>query len=217
MMRHSRRCKRLLPLAIMALLIPLLAACGGESDAEQEPEADTTTQDVAQSPPAGATGTPTASTPPVTLVPTDPETAASGDVPDNPWGKEIPTGPAPTVPPNPPSDFDKDGDGFYTNEEFAEAIRYRFSEYEWPENYQTTADIIIDGLELDKWPDAKNEAPGEYTIIGMYHQCAWEYTLLGAVHDNDQGLVDESMHQLKDIGLTKNPMSRDEEGKEMME
>lgn len=216
-MRHPFRALRILPLVIMALL---LAACGSESDTDADSAANSTSNspagDVAQSSPSRITDTSSTPEPPVTLVPTDPETTGSSDVPDNPWGKEIPTGPAPTVPPNPPSDFDKDGDGMYTNEEFAEAIRYRFSEYEWPDNYQTTADRIIDSLNQDAHPNALNEAPAEYTIIGMFHQCAWQYALIDAAHDNDQALIDESQYQLVEIGQNKNPLARDENGKKFM-
>lgn len=210
---RRRPAKRQLTIFMMiALLVPLLVACGGENEDEPDAAANTTStltaNDVAQT-----IGTPSASEPPVTL-PSEPETTVSGDVKHNPWGKVIPTGPAPTVPPNPPSDFDEDGDGLYTQEEFAEAIRYRYPEYEWPPNYQLDLDKAVAAM---SYPEGSQiEAPGEYTFLGLYHQCAWEFTFLDAVYANDQGLIEESRHQLVDIGQKKNPLSRDETGKAMM-
>lgn len=200
-------------LMITALLLPLLAACGGggneaDQDAVVNPTSPPTEVSVAQELPTEENNAPPAP-PEAPLV-----VATVSD--DEPIIKDVPAGSAPTQVLAPPSDFDSDGDGMYTADEFQEAIRYLFPTYEWPDNYQVTADIIIDGMNVEAFPGSGWEAPGEYTIIGMYHSCAWELALLVAVHENDATLMEESLYQLKDIGLTKNPLSNDENGKAMM-
>lgn len=217
-------CRVLLLLTVGLVLV----ACGGDAEDSEAHDTDTlaiSTQppnQVESSPPAeptnGSDETVTAEAP--SSVPeqsSDSSENADTDVSDNPWGKDIPEGPAPTVPPNPPSDFDSDGDGFYTLEELEEAIRFRYAEYEWPPNYVLDQDTAIEAMYQTGLPqDAKHEAPGEYTFLGLYHQCAWELTLIDASLQGDQELIDKSIYQLVDFGQNKNPLSRDENGKAFM-
>ncbi len=217
-MRHMFASRRLLPLAIIGLV---LTACGGDGNGA----ADNNTDTLAVITPTPISSDASSQTPDVSTHASADEDAAlvserppttkePGDDPDAPWGKDLPVGSAPTAPPAPPSDFDADGDGFYNNDELAAAIRYRFSEYEWPEESQITADIIIGNLLFGT--DDRIEAPGEYTIIGMYHMCGWQITLLNAVRANDDVLIDESIYQLVEFGQNQNPLSHDENGKATM-
>lgn len=207
--------------ATLGAVLLILAACGGGADEAADNNTDTlavitpTPVSSDTSSPMPETSTPASNDEDIALVFEEPPAAEGpGDDPESPWGKDLPTGPAPTVPPAPPSDFDSDGDGMYTLEEFEEAIRYRFPEYEWPPNYQMTEDRMIEAMRFDSFPQGSQlEAPGEYTALGLMHQCAWELTLIDASLESDQLLIDESLYQLVEFGQNKNPLSHDENGK----
>lgn len=196
------RFRFVVPLIVVLALV--LVACGGE-DEVSAPESPTETVAPDTSSPREATS--------VTSENPDQEEPEISDE-EALANKPIPDQPGPTQPPNPPSSFDADGDGYYSKAELEEAIRARFPEYEWPEKYNLTPDNIIVNSHIPE--DATFEAPGEYAIIGRYHTCSWEVTLLEAARESDQELIDESLYQLVDLGQNKNPLSRDEEGKAFM-
>lgn len=227
-MRHTSASRRLVPLMIAGVI---LTACGGDGNEAADNNTDTL---AVVTPTTASTNTPsptskaTAQALATTMVQrddqpanaesaeqtTDSQVTLTARAPDDPWGKERPEGPIPTAPPAPPSDFDTDGDGMYTLDEFEVAIRYRYPEYEWPPNYQLDLDKALDGMEFPE--GSRIEAPGEYTFLGLYHACAWELTLIDASLENDQSLIDESIYQLVEFGQNTNPLSHDENGKAFM-
>lgn len=100
------------------------------------------------------------------------------------------------------SEFDIDGDGSYTYDELVQAVNYLFPSYAWPENYQVTPEMLIS--KFAPLPDpgaAQFEAQYEYTLLGLYHVCAW----LDAFQVGDQELIAESEYQLQDVALA-NPV-----------
>lgn len=203
--------------AALGVVLLVVAACGTGADTGNDQGATSTapTSETARSENSPETSTPTDSDEDLARVSEETVGAdGAGDVPDDPWGKELPTGPAPTAPPAPPSDFDSDGDGMYTLDEFELAIRYRYPEYEWPPGYRLDLDKALDGMDFPE--DSRIEAPGEFTFLGLYHDCAWEFTLIDASLENDQSLIDESLYQLVEFGQNKNPLSHDENGKASM-
>lgn len=227
---HRNHRTHLIVALLGALLV--LAACGGDAD---EPAATPSPTAVAQTPEAtpspNAVELQTVSTPATVAEEASPESVAQtpastpAGITDGPelvvaepsdsdesFAKPTPPGGVyPTVPPNPKSSFDSDGDGLYTQDEMNEAIEYRFGEYEWPPNFSVTPGDVTSVLNLP--PGSLIEAPGEYTILGRFHTCSWEVTLLNATLAGDQELIDESMYQLVEFGQKKNPLSRDENGK----
>lgn len=195
--------------AVLLLLTALvLAACGGDNgdNGDQTSESPTETVESVTDTTGEATSTVSEGTSPEEPEISDEVALANKPTPDQA---------GPTQPPNPPSSFDSDGDGYYNLEELEEAVRARFPEYEWPEDFNITPDSIIGAFQFPE--SSMHEAPGEYTIIGGYHTCAWEITLLEASRNSDQELIDESLYQLVDFGQNKNPLSRDEEGKTFMQ
>ncbi len=207
-------------LLLAALLIPLLVACGDDdgndnADTRFAPSETAVPREAANQPDAPASSpvdnlvARKSSTEPASDLPEEP-TVPAGIVigtaeSDEPIVKNTPSGPVPTQVPPPPSAFDEDGDGFYTADELEQAIRYRFPDYEWPDNYQLTADILIKHLDLGKFPPGTGfEVQAEYTNIGMYHMCAWQFAMLDAVHEDDPAVIDEALYQLEDIGLIRN-------------
>jgi hypothetical protein len=207
------RARRLTVSLVTLMLLPLLMACGGNDDEPKQ---------------TGAifAPTPTSTETRVAIAsPTPPAAKATieSDLPlevgtvanDEPIVKDVPPGPAPTQPPNPKSSFDRDGDGLYTSDELVEAVQSRFPTYEWPADYQVTADIIIQGLNLDRFPNSLFEANGEFTIIGLWHMCAWDFALLDAVRADDTTLRETSLHQLKVVSL-EHWTSSDVEGRAFM-
>lgn len=127
---------------------------------------------------------------------------------DEPFDKEQPTGPAPTAPPAPTvtSDFDTDGDGFYTFEEFQQAVAALYPSYEWPDNYHVDPTTLLDSFAWSAEQGARFEVGGEYTIIGVRHECAWEIAWLDGYREGDAALMEESLAQLRTVAL-ENPMS----------
>ena len=222
-MRYMLASRRLVTLMIVGMN---LTACGGDADEAANTNSNTLAVTTPTSVSTDASSPMSKATAVASSAIVDERTATTNDedgeapAPDvtlvaeasnDAFGKDIPPGPAPTVPPAPPSDFDRDGDGMYTIEEFEEAIRYRYEEYEWPSNYQLDLGKAIEAMSFPE--GSRHEAPGEYTFLGLYHECAWELALLDAVPVNDQEAIDESLYQLVEFGQNKNPLSHDENGK----
>lgn len=225
-MRH--RLSSHISVVIIAAIV--LAACGGSapgrvSETEANPRtppatvggsgvASTTTgaQDAVTSPVVAGIGTKTAST-----------ESGEGDVGalpagvfigtpqgDGPIVKAQPTGSASTAPvvqqTAAPSQFDADGDGFYTFAEFQQAVAALYPSYEWPDNYQVDPTILLDGYAGSAERGDRFEVRGEYTIIGMRHTCAWEMAWLDGYREGDEALMAESLRQLRAVAL-ENPLT----------
>lgn len=108
--------------------------------------------------------------------------------------------------PIPTSGADADGDGFYSMEEFNQAIIAAYPYYDWPDAYHPSLEFIVGRFGFDQLPtDAQFEIPGELTVLGTYHECAWQQNWLDAFAVGDQQAMDESMEQLRTVSLT-NPM-----------
>ncbi len=123
----------------------------------------------------------------------------------------MPAGTAPTAaPPALPTagrtNFDSDGDGFYTFEEFKQAVAALYPTYVWPDRYQVDPDHLLDGYAKYGAEGSVFEVGGEFTIIGIPHRCAWEMTWLDAYRSGDAALMEQSLEQLRTVAL-KNPMS----------
>ena len=104
------------------------------------------------------------------------------------------------------SEFDIDGDGSYTYDELVRAVQHLFPAYEWPENYRVTPEMLVS--KFDPLPDPaapQFEVQYEYTLIGLYHVCAWGHAWLDAFRVGDAELIAESEHQLQDVALV-NPV-----------
>lgn len=130
--------------------------------------------------------------------------ATSAD--EGPIEKDVPTGPAATeMPISRESNFDRDGNGFYSLGEFKQAITALYPSYDWPEDYQVDLDKVISGIEKRSGPNDQYEVPGEYTILGLDHVCAWGSAWLDAYRDGNTALMEESLYQLQVVALD-NPL-----------
>lgn len=201
---------RLLPrLSVLLLAVLVFAGCtedenngdptatsaGAASDAAS-PASDTA---VAQVTATATNGGQTATVPGGVYIATPPSEEAIT--------RAVPTGPAPAAPigpqPTRTSQFDSNGDGFYTYEEFEQAVAALYPSYEWPDNYQVNPDTLLNIPE--QYRDSNFEAGGEYTVIGTRHRCAWVFAWLDGFRAGDDALMAESLHQLRTVALT-NPM-----------
>lgn len=119
--------------------------------------------------------------------------------------KDMPPGPAPSQASVAETDspFDADGDGKYTFEELVQAVDVLYPTYEWPPNYRTTPELLLSGFAPMAEQDARWGVPYEYTLVGDAHQCARELAWLDAYRDGDTTLMDESLHQLRTVALTR--------------
>jgi hypothetical protein len=133
-------------------------------------------------------------------------TAPAGE----PESKSLPNGTAPTAaPPALPTagrtNFDSDGDGFYTFDEFKQAVAALYPSYVWPEHYRVDPEHLLDGY-ADYAEGSLFQVGGEYTIIGIPHMCAWQLTWIDAYRAGDTALMEQSLDQLRTVALN-NPMS----------
>ncbi|MER3486020.1 MAG: hypothetical protein C4345_08680, partial [Chloroflexota bacterium] len=99
-----------------------------------------------------------------------------------PVSKGLPTGTVPTaaqaaLPTAGWTNFDSDGDGFYTFDEFKQAVAALFPSYVWPERYQVDPDHLLDSY-AEGAETFSFQVGGEYTSIGLRHECAWQLTWL---------------------------------------
>lgn len=194
----------------LATVVLTLVACGGNEDELAEESAETSTVVSAtmtsqrtSSPAVDSTDRATQSidreeAPPLTIgTPRD----------DEPIARDMPSDPPPTQPTTvaAASSFDSDGDGFYTFDELEQAVTALFTSYDWPQNYQVDLDNLKSDLAAMSGPNDQFEAPGEYTIVGLYHVCAWELAWLDAYQEGDARLMEESLDQLRGAALD-NPM-----------
>lgn len=99
------------------------------------------------------------------------------------------------------SSFDRDGDGYYTYEELEEAVTALMPNYDFPPSYQVTPDIMMMSMKPFASSGARWRVPMEYTVVNIYHQCAWELTWLDAYRDGNTELMEESLHQLQNVAL----------------
>lgn len=195
-------------IAALTTVVLTLVACGGNEDELAEESAETaavvsatTTSQRASSPtivPAeGASSSTDREAPQLTIgTPRD----------DEPIARDMPSDPPSTQPTTvAASSFDSDGDGFYTFDELEQAVTALFTSYDWPQNYQVDLDNLTSDIAAMSGPNDQFEAPGEYTIVGLYHVCAWEHAWLDAYREGNARLMEESLDQLQGAALD-NPM-----------
>lgn len=200
MLRHGNAAR----LVLIALLSMVMTAC---SDEEKQVGADIETLAIETS-----ISTPSATQIVSTATDEPPLSTVDGGSPSLVIGtpqnsgqvapKDVPTGPAPTeIPISRESTFDSDGDGKYTYDELKQAIAELMPSYEFPPNYQVTLDILMTTMKPFADKNASWQVPMEYTVLGTYHQCAWQLTWLDAYHDGDTALMDKSLDQLQTVAL----------------
>lgn len=217
----SRRTMPALSLSLVLLLILTACAAGG-NETNQDATIDRTTRtaetSVAQASPMNENGTASSSSDDIIaqerstdeVTPTSQSTESSiiaaTAVSDEPIIREAPTGPAPTeVPISMESDFDTDGDGFYTFDDLERAVNHLFPSYEWPENYQVTPEHMLSGFAPMAEQGARWQVQYEYTLVGLYHVCAWEHAWLDAFREGNTESMDESVYQLLNVAVA-NPV-----------
>jgi hypothetical protein len=193
--------KRRLPLLILVFVAVLVACNTGQDDSDQ-PNPTPAEATEASQPTVNATPElfSTAETTVAVVVSTPEFQDAQRNDPDTTIG------PIPTAPPPIPSDFDSDGDGFYNSDEFVQAITTLYPSYAWPDRYYLGLDAIIEQLESRLQPNMSHEVPGEYTVIGGWHQCAWQLAFLDAFSAGDDALMAETLTRLR-WGLEFNPLT----------
>ncbi|MDQ3547255.1 MAG: hypothetical protein M3439_00405 [Chloroflexota bacterium] len=76
--------------------------------------------------------------------------------------------------------LDEDGDGYFTEREVRQAIRMTVEDYQWPELYTPSADVIVyyfsGGRSVEDLEGSLSEVGTEHTLIGGWHECAWYMT-----------------------------------------
>lgn len=162
---------------VLLLAALLLTACGESagksSQAGDELAAAATKQEEASTPASESTPISTESNP--TAVAHAPESPI--DIASAPAGetisKEIPAGSVPTaVPISRESNFDSDGDGYYTYDELVRAVESVMPNYDFPSNYQVTLDTLMAGMKPFADSDGKWQVPMELAVLGNAHRCA---------------------------------------------
>jgi hypothetical protein len=117
------------------------------------------------------------------------------------------------------ADFDADGDGYYVESELRRAIRMTFGEYDWPDDYTTTADAILEETyryATDEQREGSLSQVGmEHTLIGGWHECAWYMTWLDAFQSGDSVAQAEALRVMTEI-LPNNPSLGDGGGVEVL-
>lgn len=185
---------------VLVAAVAMLSGCtiGGESDGNATTTLEPSDERViAQSEitPTAVDHTRVSSTPPFFI-------ATPRD--DTPVKKQVPTGPAaptqlsPTIVDSP---LDADGDGFYTFDELKQAVTQLLPSYDWPEHYQVTPDLMLSDFARMADQGATWQIPYEYTLVGLYHQCAWEHAWLDAYRTSDAATMDKSVEQLRTVAL----------------
>jgi hypothetical protein len=117
------------------------------------------------------------------------------------------------------ANLDADGDGYYVESELRRAIRMTFGEYDWPDEYTTTADAILEETyryATDEQREGSLSQVGmEHTLIGGWHQCAWYMAWLDAFQSGDSVAQAEALQVMTDI-LPGNPSLGDGGGVEVL-
>lgn len=193
--------RKRLPLCMLVLAIGLVACETGQGDSDGP--IPTSTEGTNASRPTVNASPESSSTVEATLaivVATPEFQDVQRDDPDATIGS------IPTAPPPIHSDFDSDGDGRYSSDEFVQAITALYPAYAWPNQYYMSLDEIVERLSGRLAPNMRHQVPGEYTVIGSWHQCAWGLTFLDAFAAGDDALMAESLDQLR-WGLSFNPLT----------
>lgn len=99
------------------------------------------------------------------------------------------------------SEFDSDGDGWFTYEELEQAIASSLPDYTFPENYQTSVESIMKQWEQYKQGGAEWQSRMHITTLSMYHMCAWELAWLDAFANGNEEAMEESLGQLRSVSL----------------
>lgn len=120
---------------------------------------------------------------------------------------------------NPPLEplagFDQDRDGFYTYDEFAEAVRLTVPQYDWPDGMVITSDLVLyqspgsGSMESDRFGIGM-----ERDILGIWHACAWITAWQNGIRTSDQELQTEARGHFADyidaqVKLGMDPDSQD--------
>ncbi|MGC4190327.1 MAG: hypothetical protein QM589_03725 [Thermomicrobiales bacterium] len=97
------------------------------------------------------------------------------------------------------SDFDKNGDGWYTYDELYAAVSALIPSYAWPTAYQVTPDTVMKGFAHFKGSaNASWQVPYEYTLVGSANTCAWQHEWLDAYASGDTAMQNKSLAALND-------------------
>ncbi|MDQ3547257.1 MAG: hypothetical protein M3439_00415 [Chloroflexota bacterium] len=106
------------------------------------------------------------------------------------------------------ADFDADGDGYYVESELRRAIRMTFGEYDWPDDYTTTADAILEETYRYATDEQREGSPSqvgmEHTLIGGWHECAWYMTWLDAFQSGVNVAQAEALQVMTNV-FSENP------------
>lgn len=197
--------RRLLQLLALTALI-LLSACADNGDdvrrpASTSPTSTTTNAIVAQVSPTPPTQATEITSAKPTEAPFFRATAVAEESAVRAVSTDLRPTPQPTIAIE--SSFDRDGDGFYTFDDLEQAVNELFPTYEWPENYQITPVLMLKGFAQN--PDDRWEEGYEFTLVGLYHVCAWDRAWLDAYREGNTALMEESLYQLQDVAL-ENPV-----------
>ena len=84
-----------------------------------------------------------------------------------------------------------------TIDQLSTAVAIAIPQYAWPPNYQATHALITADWEWSSRDEY--EAGGEWTIVGIYHACAWGQTWLDARESGDQLLKARALQELTDV------------------
>lgn len=204
-------------IASLSIVVMILASCNfatGDGGVDQNDSLAAVTSTVIPETQASAIASPEKSEP--GRVPTSTSEGAQASPPtlvigtprnEEPIQKEAPSGPAPSQPTTTTADsqFDSDGDGFYTYNDLKQAVEALLPSYDFPQNYQVTSELLLSGFADYKQGGGQWEVQYEYTLIGLRYLCAWGHTWLDAYRDGNTGLMDESLDHFADE-LQDNPV-----------
>lgn len=114
----------------------------------------------------------------------------------------------PTLPPATPlpqtpmvsATLDADGDGLLNFNEYEQAVALAVDELQWPDTYQIAAGTIIDRFTGGVSAEGDGFEVGlEYSMVGIYHTCAWNMTWLDARRTGDTVREAEALDVLINI------------------
>lgn len=98
-----------------------------------------------------------------------------------------------------PSSFDAEGDGFYTFDEFREAVIAIVDTFDWSPNYPVTADSIRSSMVDEPDGDPRFEVGYEYTALFFPHACGWWQTWMEARAGGDTDLEAQALNQMLNV------------------
>jgi hypothetical protein len=114
--------------------------------------------------------------------------------------------------------FDDDGDGYFTEGEVRQAIRMTVEDYQWPEPYTPSADVIVyyfsGGRSVEDLEGSLSEVGVEHTVVDGWHECAWYMAWLDAFQNGDSAAQDEALTVMIDV--IPNRSSIDSSGEEWL-